>query len=296
MSYTESGCVRHAQSDETTCRLQQKNDPRGSFFYYPVAREGLEPSHPKVREFESRASANSATSPNSLIKSEGKYKTSCASWQDRICGENLGVNFLHKKTATGTSFLYMTQIEVADGTLIAAAKKGDLEAFNTLILRYQKLVYNIALRMMGEGQSAEDATQEAFIKAHKAIKRLRGDNFKSWIARIVTNVCLDEIDKRKRRPQTSLDALTSENESAFFMRAMTDMPEAAAQRSELMRLVVRCLGRLSAEYRAALILRLQGYDYSEIQTIIRQSLGTVKSRISRARKQMQSCLGKRELL
>ncbi len=186
--------------------------------------------------------------------------------------------------------------EVSDGTLIAAAKKGDLEAFNALVLRYQKLVYNIALRMMGDGQSAEDATQEAFIKAHKAIKRLRGDNFKSWIARIVTNVCLDEIDKRKRRPQTSLEEITDENESPFFMKAQTEQPESAAQRAELRKLVVRCLGGLSADYRTALVLRLQGYDYSEIQTIIRQSLGTVKSRISRARKKMQSCLGKRELL
>lgn len=63
----------------------------------------------------------------------------------------------------------MWQTDSPDGTLIAAAKKGDLEAFNTLVLRYQKLVYNIALRMMGEGQSAEDATQEAFIKAHKPL-------------------------------------------------------------------------------------------------------------------------------
>ena len=99
-----------------------------------------------------------------------------------------------------------------EAALIKKAQDGDVAAFNRLVLKYQEAVYNVAYRIMGDPQSAEDATQEAFISAYKALKRFRGGNFKSWLMRIATNACYDELRRRKRRPQTSLDKITDENE------------------------------------------------------------------------------------
>ena len=101
--------------------------------------------------------------------------------------------------------------------LIQDAQRGDVAAYNRLVLHYQSLAYNVAYRIMGEPQSAEDMTQEAFVSAYKALNRFRGGNFKAWLLRIVTNACYDELRRHKRRPQSSLDELTEDNESfAFF--------------------------------------------------------------------------------
>ena len=93
-----------------------------------------------------------------------------------------------------------------EAALIQKAKDGDVASYNRLVLHYQQMVFNVAYRIMGEPQSAEDATQEAFISAYKSLNRFRGGNFKSWLMRIVTNACYDELRRRKRRPQSSLDS------------------------------------------------------------------------------------------
>ncbi|MEK7326148.1 MAG: sigma-70 family RNA polymerase sigma factor, partial [Chloroflexota bacterium] len=92
--------------------------------------------------------------------------------------------------------------------LIQHAQRGDLDSFNRLVLEYQSLVYNLAYRIMGDGDSASDATQEAFISAYKNIRSYRGGSFKGWLMRIVTNACYDELRRRKRRPAASLEALS----------------------------------------------------------------------------------------
>lgn len=178
-----------------------------------------------------------------------------------------------------------------EAALIEQAKRGDVTAFNGLVLHYQQLVYNVAYRIMGEPQSAEDATQEAFISAYKALNRFRGGSFKSWLLRIVTNSCYDELRRRKRRPQSSLDELTADNESFAFLRNDTEGPEAHRQRVELLQVVERCLQELPDEQRiAAVLCDVEGYDYKEIAAVTRTSLGTVKSRISRARTKLRDCL------
>src|SRR5512137_2659685 len=91
--------------------------------------------------------------------------------------------------------------------LIKAAVGGDIDSFNTLVLAYQSQVYNFAYRIMGDPDSAADATQEAFISAYRALHGYRGGSFRSWMLRIVTNACYDEMRRRKRRPVSSLDAL-----------------------------------------------------------------------------------------
>jgi RNA polymerase sigma-70 factor (ECF subfamily) len=175
--------------------------------------------------------------------------------------------------------------------LIKKAQKGDIAAFNRLVLHYQEAVYNVAYRIMGEPQSAEDATQEAFISAYHALNSFRGGSFKSCLMRIATNACYDELRRRKRRPQTSLDKLTDENESFVYLRSADDSPEVAQQRLEVMHAIEDCLRALPDDQRiTAVLCDVEGYDYQEIAGITGVSLGTVKSRMSRARARLRECL------
>jgi RNA polymerase sigma-70 factor (ECF subfamily) len=179
---------------------------------------------------------------------------------------------------------------MSEETLIQAAQRGDLNAFNELVLSYQSQVYNVAYRIMGDGDSASDATQEAFISAYRGIARYRGGSFRAWLMRIVTNACYDELRRRKRRPTSSLDAIyvteTAPEEPMIINGG--EGPEAYAQRQDLQRLLQAGLQTLPEEQRMSLVLSdVQGYDYQEIAEITGVSLGTVKSRISRARAKMR---------
>lgn len=175
--------------------------------------------------------------------------------------------------------------------LIKRARKGDVTAYNRLVLQYQELVYNVTYRIMGEPQGAEDMTQEAFISAYKSLNRFDGSNFKAWLLRIATNACYDELRRYKRRPQSSLDDLTSENESFAFLRSPEEGPEQHQQRVELARAIENCLQGLPDDQRiTAVLCDIEGYDYNEIASITKASLGTVKSRMSRARSKLRDCL------
>jgi RNA polymerase sigma-70 factor (ECF subfamily) len=182
--------------------------------------------------------------------------------------------------------------------LIREAQKGDVSAFNTLVLHYQSTVYNVAYRIMGDSGVAADATQDAFISAYQSLNRFRGGSFRAWLTRIVTNACYDELRHRKRRPQSSLDELTEENESFGGLTSDVVGPEEHQQQVELVAAIERCLGELPAEQRiVAVMCDVEGYDYNEIADIVAVSLGTVKSRLSRARARLRDCLqGYRELL
>ena len=181
--------------------------------------------------------------------------------------------------------------------LIQGAKSGDLDAFNRLVLNYQGLAYNVALRIMGDEATAADAAQEAFISAYRGLKRYRGGSFRAWLLRIVTNACYDELRRRKRRPTVSLDEMT-EQESALPVASPSEGPEAAAQRTELIRAIEECLLGLAPEFRAvAVLVDVQGFDYREVAETLGKPLGTVKSRLARARAKLRECLEEyRELL
>lgn len=183
--------------------------------------------------------------------------------------------------------------------LIAQAQKGDVQAFNTLVLHYQQVVYNVAYRIMGEPQAAEDAAQEAFISAYKSLNKFREGNFKAWLLRITTNGCYDELRRRKRRPQSSLERITEDNQESFaFLRDPEIGPERRQQQLELVQAIEDCLQNLPDDQRVTAVLcDVEGYDYNEIASITDVSLGTVKSRVSRARAKMRDCLqGFKELL
>ncbi len=176
-------------------------------------------------------------------------------------------------------------------TLIQQAQKGDVVAFNRLVVQYQELVFNVAYRIMGDPAMAEDVAQETFITAYQSLRTFRGGSFKSWLMRIATNRCYDELRRRKRRPQSSLDEIMDENESAAFLRSPQDGPETHRQRVELALVIEHCLKSLPDDQRIVTVLGdVEGYDYQEIATITRVSLGTVKSRLSRARAKLRDCL------
>ena len=186
-----------------------------------------------------------------------------------------------------------------EASLIAAAQQGRVDAFNELVLSYQHQVYNLAYRIMGDPASAADATQEAFISAFENVGRFRGGSFRSWLMRIVSNACYDELRRRKRRPTTSLHDFGEVDEEAN--PALIDEhegPNAHAERQELARVIQAGIETLPREQRVTLVLSdVQGFSYQEIAEVTGVSLGTVKSRLARARGKLRDYLRSRaELL
>jgi RNA polymerase sigma-70 factor (ECF subfamily) len=178
--------------------------------------------------------------------------------------------------------------------LIFAARQGDLDSFNRLVLAYQDVVYNQAYRVLGESQAADDATQEAFISAYNNLNSYRGGSFRAWLLRIVTNACYDELRRRKRRPTAPLEPLDDageEVESPHWIADSGELPEDSVERTELARAIQRCIDGLPAEFRVVVALvDVQGMDYGEASQVIGKPLGTVKSRLARARGRMRDCL------
>jgi RNA polymerase sigma-70 factor (ECF subfamily) len=181
--------------------------------------------------------------------------------------------------------------------LIQDSQAGDLNAFNRLVLAHQDQVFSVAYRIMGDQASASDATQEAFISAFGAIRRFRGGSFKAWLLRIVTNACYDELRRRKRRPASSLDEASEwsdgfahEDDEAGWMDH-PERPERAVERSELAGAIEDCLNQLPPEFKIVAVLAdVQGYEYAEVAQVIDTPLGTVKSRLARARGRLRDCL------
>ena len=185
--------------------------------------------------------------------------------------------------------------------LIHSARKGDLDAFNRLVLAYQDIIYNQAFRVLGDTQAADDATQETFISAFHNIRSFRGGSFRAWLLRIVTNTCYDELRRRKRRPTTPLEPIDDTGEEIESPRWVTDdgaLPEERIERTELRRAIEHCLEALPVEFKVIVtLIDIQGMDYTEAAIVIDKPLGTVKSRLARARGRLRECLqGFRELL
>lgn len=187
-----------------------------------------------------------------------------------------------------------------EAALISSAQRGDVNAYNGLVLHYQDQAFNVAYRIIGDMDSAADAAQEAFIAAYRALGSFRGGSFKSWLLRIVTNACYDELRRRKRRPQSSLEALYVEDEGEAEARfaSSSESPEGYSQRMELNQAIQDCLGGLPDDQRSVAVLcDIEGFNYEEISQIAGLALGTVKSRLSRARARLRDCLrGFEELL
>jgi len=183
--------------------------------------------------------------------------------------------------------------------LIGAAKRGEVEAFNQLVLRCQDLAYTVAYRILGERDAAADAAQDGFIAAYRKLHQFQGERFRPWLLRIVTNACYDELRRRQRRPAASLEALEDAPPAAEIRFASdSPSPEQHVQQAELSRAIQRCINALPDDQRVICVLAdVEGYAYGEITEITGLPLGTVKSRLSRARGRLRACLqAVRELL
>jgi RNA polymerase sigma-70 factor (ECF subfamily) len=178
-------------------------------------------------------------------------------------------------------------------TLIAAAQRGSVDAFNELVLAYQQQVYNLAYRILGDPASAADAAQDAFISAFQSLARFRGGSFRSYLLRIVSNRCYDELRRYKRRPTTSFEDFGEhmDEEANPALINGGESPEEYAERQEMARVIQAGIETLPPDQRITLALAdVQGLSYQEIAEVTEVSLGTVKSRLARARGKLRDYL------
>ena len=182
---------------------------------------------------------------------------------------------------------------MTDRELVERAKRGDQSAFERLVLDNQNRVYSLALRLVNDREEAADLAQEAFVKAWQGLPSFQGESsFATWIYRLTTNVCIDWLRRQKRRegvePSVSLD----DEESGWAEPADRDSdPHLLLERSERGKALARGLARLPDWQRRVLVLReLSGLSYQEIGQALDIDLGTVKSRIARARLNLRKIL------
>ena len=175
-----------------------------------------------------------------------------------------------------------------DRELVGQARRGDREAFTQLIMQYQVPLYNMALRMVGGPEDAADIAQEAFLRAWEKIRTLREAPFKSWLFQIAANLCYDHFRRGKRY------GVMPEEEQGGKVVGLglpTPDPQERAEARERHRLVREGIAALEHDMRIAIILRdVNGMSYDEIASVLRVPLGTVKSRIARARAAVQEAL------
>jgi RNA polymerase sigma-70 factor (ECF subfamily) len=185
--------------------------------------------------------------------------------------------------------------------IIRDAQHGNLDAFNTLVLSHQDIVYNTALRILGDEDQAADASQEAFISAFRSLNSYRGGSFRAWLLRIVTNACYDEFRRKQRHPSTPLEPETEDGdeiETPRWLEEPNSSPEQQLDKAELEHAIQHCIENLPLDFRAVVVLAdIQGLDYAEVAAVVKKPLGTIKSRLARARLRLRECLQSfRELL
>jgi len=182
--------------------------------------------------------------------------------------------------------------------IIARALEGEINAFNQLVLKYQNLAYSIAYRVLQDEAASADAAQESFIKAFRALATFQGGSFKSWLTRIVVNTCYDVLRLQQRRATDSLDDLPAEHDHVPYLVDQAEGPEAYAERMEMNHWLEQGIRALPVDQRTVLVLcDVHGYAYEEIAEFTGLPMGTVKSRISRARTRLRDfLLQKPELL
>lgn len=188
-----------------------------------------------------------------------------------------------------------------ESLLIEKAANGDLDAFNQLVMEYQELAFNVAYRIMADDAAAADATQDAVISMYRKLDSYRGGSFKGWFLRVVTNACYDQLRKQKRRPTVALEPETDEGEifdSPVWIADKSAGPEEAVMNTQLEKAIQDCINKLNEKHKVVLVMvDVSGENYETVAEVIQSPVGTVKSRLSRARLKMQECLqAARELL
>ena len=176
--------------------------------------------------------------------------------------------------------------------LIERASGGDPSAFNQLMAMHEKRMYAVALRMFANREDAQDCLQEAMLRIYRAIGGFKGQSsFSTWVYRITMNTCLDELRRKKNRPNTSLDNLLDQGWSPSDG---DNVPERRAIQSETRKMLAGAIRELPEDMRSAIVLQdVQGYSYDEIAQMLDVNVGTIKSRISRGREKLREKLSKK---
>jgi len=181
-----------------------------------------------------------------------------------------------------------------ESTIIKSAQNGDLDAFNQLVLKYQDMMYRIALRILNDEPAADDATQNAMIQAFRNVKSFRGGSFRSWLARVTVNASYDELRRWRRQPSMSLEQVNNDGEEIESLPWMMDLsagPEESYDGVEMRDAIQRCVKALIPDYRLVVILvDVEGMSYEEAARVAQIPVGTVKSRLARARMQLRKAL------
>ena len=178
-----------------------------------------------------------------------------------------------------------------DERLIFAAARGDLDAFNQLVTRHERQVLNVCWRMLGTLPEAEDASQDAFIKAWTNAKSFKGGAVRPWLLRIATNTCYDVLRAKGRKPTGSLDAIEFETEPGWSTQSDPVDPVRFAETGDLSRLLEAALAQIPDEQRLAVTLcDIQGLPLAEAAQVMETSLGTVKSRLFRGRAKLRDLI------
>ena len=171
---------------------------------------------------------------------------------------------------------------------VADARRGDADAFESLIHLYEKQIYGLCLRLCGNREDAQEAAQEAFLSAWQGLPSFRGDaGFSTWLYRLASNACMDLL-RRERRSRSAAGPSLDDMLINFELSDPSPGPQERAERSELCQAVADGLQVLSPRHREILILReIHQLSYDEISQVLQLDEGTVKSRINRARKQLR---------
>ncbi|KAA0236190.1 sigma-70 family RNA polymerase sigma factor [bacterium] len=177
----------------------------------------------------------------------------------------------------------------SDERLVSLSRDGDLDAFNRLVERYQTPVYSLCLRLLGNREIAEDASQETFLSAYRALARFAGPSFRAWLMRIAANQCKDQWRRRKRKDVAmSLDEILGTFDSPVEVPDESPGADVVVENVELSEIVQRAMLTLPMDQRQAVALvDLQGLRYEEVAGITGASLGTVKSRVHRGREKLR---------
>ncbi len=185
-----------------------------------------------------------------------------------------------------SSGIVFVSVEVSDLELVERVQKGDKASFDILVLRYQHKVIKLILRYVRDAAEAQDVAQEAFIKAYRALPNFRGDSaFYTWLYRIAINTAKNSLVARKRRPlDYDLDLQDPEQHAMQSKLQDTDTPEALLLSDEIRQTVNEAMMALPEDLRAAIVMReIDGLSYEEIASAMECPVGTVRSRIFRAR-------------
>ncbi|MBL8633555.1 MAG: sigma-70 family RNA polymerase sigma factor [Myxococcales bacterium] len=189
------------------------------------------------------------------------------------------------------------ELRQAEAALVDQARRGDQRAFRTLVERYQRRVFSLALGLLKDPDEARDISQEAFLKAHRHLGSFQGTaSFYTWLYRITVNLCIDRKRKVGRGSEVELDERLSHRQvgspaDVLATQKLSFNPQRVAQSSELRKRIFAALDKLSEQHRAVLILReVEGLSYKEIADSMDCPEGTVMSRLFHARRQMQELL------